>query len=681
MPKGKKPTGKKTALTHTDTGFGVKPIDVAAKIRKIDRQFSEGDKQLAYRQIQQLCHQHPDQAELQQFMAELALEFGDFVRYGQACAQLIQLQPHNAHHFYGFASALVTGAQVLLARQMFLQAIALDPDNELADRARTTIASIETNFDELLLPADLPTDRDTAIDLLIKHEWAQVYLSWGEYEKCRETEQEVLQIKPNMLPALNNLSLIAFVQDDLIAAIDQSEQVLAIAPDNIHALANLVRYCVLADQVDRAQTFADRLKLSQAPAWDPWTKKLEAFSYLGDQAAIVETWEDLQQDPAALKALSAIELHYVAVAMARRGDIDQAQRLWQQALHLAPELSIAQANLDNLYQPAAEQHAAWAFSAEHWLSTTMRQQLTTELLLIVQAKQKNTKQNQNIKQVCQHYFDQHPEAMIWVEIMLDRGDPTICQVAIDLAKNADRPRLWDALHRFALGQQGADSLRHQTAIALVQAQRLEAENVRMWLMGEWQEIALLSYEFHDERPARHPRTVENLLKPALMLLRTGTVAGAVEAEALLQKALAIKSAPDLLNNLAVAYQLQHRDDAAKALAEQIIADYPTYIPARVVRAGYHLQNHETAAAEALLKPILKQTRIQIDDLATFSEGYLRLLIQQAQIQPARSWLELWSQVTPDHPRIPIWRQQLSLLKVPATIGKLGDRRRSGQRWK
>jgi tetratricopeptide (TPR) repeat protein len=662
MAKAKKAAAKKAAIVRTTNGFGTKKIDITAELRQLERQYDNGDSQQAYQQLLRLCHQYPDQLAPQQLLAPLALEMNDMGSYGHACFRLMQLQPHNADHVYGFASTLFGQGHMLLAGEMFQKANTLEstkpsPDHSTIAKAEEMIATLQSKFDEIIAHLDLTVDRQTKIAVLADHEWAQVYLHWGEYDKCREFEHKVLARQPDMLPALNNLSLVAYSEEDLSTAIAYAEKVLGIEADNIHALANLVRFSVLSGQFDHAKTCADRLKASQAEAFDPWLKKIEGLSYLGDDASIIELWQNLQHKKQELKILPALGLHFVAVAFARQGNIKQAQELWQTALQLSPSLTLAQANLKNLRQPTAEQHRAWPFSLEYWLTNTMHKELTVELMPIIQAKPEKQ------KQLCQDYFHRHPHLIPWVEIMLDRGDPATCQLALMLAEKADMPELWKILHQFSLGQGGSEKLRYQTANKLVQVGLLDPQKVRMWIQGDWREVMLLNYQLHDDPPDHHPKIVEELLIKALALLRTQTEPAGIQAEALLKQALAIKTSPDLLNNLAIAYRLQGRDHEAKTLYRQIIDNYPTYVSARVNLAGYHLQAHETNEAGELLKPLLKLQRFHFEDFAFFSEAYLQWLVQEDQIQAAKTWLNLWQQAIPEHPAIDFWQETLKKLSI------------------
>jgi hypothetical protein len=114
MPKGKQPAGKKLALIRTASGFGMKQVDIAAELRRIDRLFLAGDTQQAYNLVRHLCQRYPHHLEPHQIRASIAMELDDITGYGQACVQLMQLQPKNANHVYGFAASLMNGAHAIL---------------------------------------------------------------------------------------------------------------------------------------------------------------------------------------------------------------------------------------------------------------------------------------------------------------------------------------------------------------------------------------------------------------------------------------------------------------------------------------------------------------------------------------------------------------------------------------
>src|SRR5205085_10342975 len=97
-------------------------------------------------------------------------------------------------------------------------------------------------------------------------------------------------------------------------------------------------------------------------------KKAEAFSYLGDDEAVMEAFReaDLSAPDQPLPA-DALPYHLAAVASLRLGDEPQARRYWKQAQQCDPSMILAQDNLDDLAKPVGERHAPWAFGFPQWV--------------------------------------------------------------------------------------------------------------------------------------------------------------------------------------------------------------------------------------------------------------------------------------------------------------------------
>jgi hypothetical protein len=82
----------------------------------------------------------------------------------------------------------------------------------------------------------------------------------------------------------------------------------------------------------------------------------------------------------------------------------------------------------------------------------------------------------------------------------------------------------------------------------------------------------------------------------------------------------------------------------------------------------HIKAGELETAEALLKPLLSRKRFHYQDFGNLSEAYLELLAAQGNLDGARSWLNLWTSVDPDHPHLLYWK---ALLKRQDLVDKIG----------
>jgi tetratricopeptide (TPR) repeat protein len=652
---------KRKLVAVQKQGFGAK--NFAAELRKakallVRRQWVE-----ARTVLENLSKAHPQQKEVLEYLVEVNYELNDIPGVARSGERLLQVAPNDANIRFTLAAAYLHLMHPLMALKMAREALERNPNHGQAPEMHKLIETLDGKVEDLLV--DIGLQGESGMELAILHEQGQAYLEQGEYDKAREVEEEVIRQRPDFVSAYNNLSLIKFISGDVDAAIATSQQVLDLELENVHALSNLARFCCLSGRWEEAKSFAQRLKASQAKAWDTWTKKVEGLSYIGDDAGILDIFEQAKNsDDLKSGMTSAMFHHLVAVALARSGQLKQAREEWKQALQRSPGFALAQENLHDLKLPVGQRHAPWSFHLGDWI----RRQVIDELVATLKTITKSETDERLVQQAAQTFLANHPEVAPLIPVLLDRGDPQGREFAFRFANATKTLEMLEALRDFALSQHGPDQMRHQAAIAASEADLLPTENVRMWLGGEWRDISLIAYEFHDESPYNHSHKVIDWLGAALGLLKKYTADDAQQAEILLKKALEVEPhAPDLLNNLAVSYQLQDRVDEAQELFEQIKAQYPDYVLAPVSLAQLHLQNDEIEAAEALLKPMLSRKRFHFDDFAKFSNVYLQLLIAQKNKDAAKGWFQLWQQVTPDHPLIKMWKERL---EGPRFLSKL-----------
>ena len=154
-----------------------------------------------------------------------------------------------------------------------------------------------------------------------------------KFDEAVSTARELLKEKPDFVPALNNLSLILYMNGDVAEAVSTAEKVLETKPDNFHALGNLVRFSVFLGKRDDAEKYAELLRKTESPNPDLFVKKIEAFSFLGDDAAVVEKEFEKSKN---LKSEFAIPQsyakHLAAFAFYRLGDEKKAEKLWEEII-------------------------------------------------------------------------------------------------------------------------------------------------------------------------------------------------------------------------------------------------------------------------------------------------------------------------------------------------------------
>lgn len=658
---------KKSLAKVTPAGFG--RVNLAQELQRAEGLMRRKQGAEAMERLADLSEQFPQSKPVWQALSYASLEMNDMVRYQRAMEKLVALDPTNADHSFALGAACMANIRPMLALQALRQGLALDPNHEMATEAQRMITDLAPLLDETLV--DMGLTEANGLDIAVLHERGQACLERGDYGDAREATLAVIERHPEFLPAQNNLSLLHWVEGEVDAAIAQAQRVIDQQPDNIHALANLVRFYALTQHPEQARPYAERLQASHAEAWDGWTKKAEALTLLADDPGVVALFEDflsqggdaLNQDAPTESGThqetpnpedasdpprpSSLFYHWVAVALARTGKIKRAKTLWQDLLNHDPHFELAKANLADLRLPVGKRHGAWPLSWEQWLLPP-----TMEAFRQTVAPVRRASRGQRLISDLTQFLDHHPDFVAMLPRIAERGGPMGQQFIVLTADQVKHPGLLAALKDFALGQNGPDELRHRAAVLASQAKLIDKQNVTLWRSGAWETTTLMDFEIHHEVAYNHSKRVGQWLTQAIKLLRKQTPATAQQAEELLHKAIAAEpDSPDLYNNLAAAYQVQGRDQDAEALVTEIHQRFPDYVMAAMSQVRVHMREDDLEAAEAILKSFMTRDRFHVEEFSAFCETYADLMLAKGMPDGARTWLQMWEQTAPEHRRL------------------------------
>lgn len=151
--------------------------------------------------------------------------------------------------------------------------------------------------------------------------------------------------------------------------------------------------------------------------------------------------------------------------------------------------------------------------------------------------------------------------------------------------------------------------------------------------------------------ALHGPQVDEMASEGLEAAHNGD---GVKAERLFRKCLELEpDAPDLLNNLAAAYALQGRGDESAALSWQIHQRWPDYFFGRVAMASLALNAGNDALAESYLAPLRRMRKMHVTQFTALATATIGLLAERGKVREAQRWLDVWRQVDPDHPDLPM----------------------------
>jgi tetratricopeptide (TPR) repeat protein len=328
---------------------------------------------------------------------------------------------------------------------------------------------------------------------------------------------------------------------------------------------------------------------------------------------------------------------------------------------------LARTNLDDLQQPVGERHAPWPFRLGEWLASERFNRIASSAQRATRGKSGKAS-----TRALQEWLEANPDIIALIPLLLDRGDPQGREFAFQTALAAELPELNIALRDFALSQRGPDSLRHQAATAANEAGLLPSGGIRLWLKGEWQDIMLMSFEISGEPDLRgHSPEVAQLAEDATLALHDKDYE---TAEGLIRQALELEpDAPDLQNNLAVAYSMSGRLAEAEEMVRQIHQQYPDYSFARLSMARMHIRNDEIDLAKEVLKPLLSQKKFHTSEFTQLCDVESELWIADGKPDAARAWLDLWADVDPDNPQLASRRMQLEGTGLLQNLEKLVGR--------
>jgi tetratricopeptide (TPR) repeat protein len=602
-------------------------------------------------------------------LVNVAYELQDMRQYLSCIRRLSKITPNDPDIMLGLAGAYMTNVYPAIALKSFRRFLERHPDHERAKEVRQTVATLESGMDEVL--DDLGMSGEEGIELAAQHDEIRACLELSQFQEGRRLATQFLKHHPDFVPVLNNLSQVDSLEGRPEQAIATARRVLKLEPDNYQALSNLTRYLYLNGQTEEARQLAEQLKTTESKFSDIWIKKVETFTCLGDDQAVLDTFQAARQaDELESPLFQAMLYHSAAVATMRLGNEKQAREYWQQALKYDPNFDLARNNLADLKQPVYERHAPWPYNMRHWVSEQAIQDMVKDWQAALQRKSEAV-----MERASRRYLKQHPEMLTLVPILLERGDPEGREFAFKLAILAETPELLAALRDFALSQNGPDSLRHQAMHAISKAGLLAEGPVRMWLRGEWQEILPMGFEIYEEpdEDSSHSPQVLAWMQEATQALYDNKPH---KAEQFLQRALEVEpDAPDILNNLGKAYEMQGRHAEAETILRQIYQDHPDYFFGRIGMANVHIKQKEFEQAEAILQPLLTEKRMHFSEFNALCMANIELYLAKDMPEGAQSWLDMWAEIDPDNPNVHYYRRQVH--KQQRGGKKSGFRKRLG----
>ena len=609
--------------------------------------------------LEELAKRHPNQPDVLGLMVNIYHDLKDDRGYLHAILALHRLTPNRAEVKLGLAGGYLANGRPALAYHTFQEFLKKWPNHKHAAGVTKLLPDLDKVLEEALADLNLPPalSPESKLDFASKHEEAQVLMEAGEFERGKRLAETLLKQLPQFTPALNNLSLIQWLEGNLPAAIETSQKILEQEPENIHALSNLTRFLFMQGKTGQARQVAARLHASRTPAFQSWIKKIEALSFIGDDEGVLALLEEARRANA-LDELNGLFYHWCAAAAYRLGDAARARAHWQKALKLSPGFELASANLEALKKAPHERLCPQAFSADLWLPKK-----TIEALASIAKQAAYRKGGQSFQEKMKEFIERHPVIVHFVPIALRNGDAPARETALDLADLSEYPALLNDLKDFAQSQEGTDDLRLQALQILSKHGAFQpGQKVDMWVKGKRTPILTLGFEITPEPMLDKikPRALD-LMSQAIEALR---VEDGVRAENYLRAALKIEPEhPSLLNNLALALMMQRKNEEAEALLKHITEDFPDYFFGQIALARKSILAGDLEKARAIINHWMEtKKQFHTTEFSALCKAQIDLSIEDGQYDSVDSWLEMWERVYPEDPEFKNYRRQIKVRK-------------------
>ncbi len=627
-------------------------VNVTKELARINKLIDSGSWLEALDDLKELALRAPQRVEVFEALFFVAMKLEDHHELLEPAIRLAELQPNVPEHHYNLIGVYQQNILPALALQTGRYFLSRWPHLELGHNIRELVEDMPALLHKEAVEYRLP--EDSWLEVMVLHERVQVALKLNQFEKTRRLATQLIAVAPLFPSSYNNRSLAAWAEGDAEAAIADAQRLLEFEPHNVHALSNLTRFLRLTNRPAEAREMAERLKAAKSPHLDVWTKKAEAFSYLADDATVLQIAEDADKAEALWgKYADPFLMHFAGVAAARRGDEKKAQKLWQETLKRLPSFSRTRANLEDLEKPLGEREGPWPFEMADWLSP----RLFEDFINSVEPAAKSNNENA-VKAATRNYLQKHPLIISLAPVLLERGDPPGREFALRLAQMAETPESLAALKDFMHSPNGPDKLRYE-ALRLLQMSGAVKNGQRLsfWTKGQQTEIMAMNYRVDNASYEKLPHKARKLQAEGIEAIRNDDPE---RGEQFLSQALAeAPNSASIQYNLALSEVQRGNVKKAKAMLQAIAEPHPKYVFAFCQLALLALANDRLDEALEILDRISGIEHFHYEEFASYCKARMLYAVLAGQeSEAAQHWFDMWERMLPDDGRLDVMRPLL-----------------------
>ncbi len=587
--------------------------------------------------------------ELLEALIDLYQRTKNHVHLAETARKLVQLQPYDPEAQLIMAQGYMFCGRIAMALTAYQAFLKKWPDHKYVSKAQAAVGILEPELKSVLATFELT---ESELDLMVLHERILHQISVGEYEDAIADANKLLAVKPMMVSARNNLTLVLFQTGQMQEAILTVRQTLQLFPDNRFAEASLGRMLFLSGQFEEAHEIARHISDSPSDRQDAVAIQAEFLGLMGYDQEILHVVQHADNIPNMAPECRGVLNHYKAFALKRLGRDQEAIDSWKLSLKDYPQLALAKDNLSEL-KSGVHCHAPWPDHFGKWLPKRAMDGFIQFLT--------SDKSSQKLRVA--EALSRWPHVGQLIPALLDRGDRTGRELAVLLAKSLASEEMLDALQTFATSNRGPDELRNQTLSFLKEKGRLNEGSIQFWSRGKWTEIVVTAMEINlNGVPHKDPR-VNDLIQRGHDAMPKGKFD---VAEAHFREALALD--PEFVTsqfNVAAA-MLMSNDPESQAAAKKIINGinqrFPDYAFARIAMAQFAIADARLDEAQELLKPFMTKTQWHVSEYKAYALVQAELAIARHNFTAARDSMEMLKKLGDGDSRINLLEKRIAQME-------------------
>jgi tetratricopeptide (TPR) repeat protein len=615
---------------------------IARKMDEIFEWLDEEDTDYALELLETLVKSSPRVAAVAEAELGIYQSLDNHEQASHAAKRFLKLVPENPEAMFGYGQAALFCARSCIAFIQFRKFLDRWPNHEWAANAHQAIEICETESRRRVRGAyekgDLGLEfEEGGLAFYARHEESLEQMSGGNMSEAIALIEQNLAIEPQFMSSRNNLAICLFYKGDLEKAVQTARETCDLSPENRFAQANLIKFEFLTGNPEKANELANAMIADPPTEQDAYTSMVGALSFLGRDEDIVVLSQMLEKVTPIDDDKKCLVLHHYAVANFRMGDRNAAIELWNHCLELCLDHPEAQANLGDLEMNIG--HAAWSEPINKWLPRPFL------LGIIKKYEDAPTKVSGTLAR-------KNPVVATLVPALLDRGDPTAREFALNFACTDATPQMLQALKDFAFSTRGPDSLRHKAMMKLKEESLIDAGPHRFFSRGKWTSIKLIAAEITHE-PFQVEPWKRELLEEGYWAMAEGKLDIAATAfRRVLDRDPDCRSARF---NLASVWQRRGGSDEVQNAEQEIRrlhSEHPDYSFAAMAVAITEAQAGNFDRAKDLLGDILEKPKLHCSEaMMLFSSQVQVALAQNDSTAAETAWNAMRQIAEDDDPRV------------------------------